>query len=74
MASEMQNLLKEAGEMGFTVTTTGKCGDHYRFTRPGCRVVFGSSTPGDRRAVLNIRAKLRRAVREAEDDGTAATP
>jgi len=62
MASELQHLIDEAEQEGWTVSKTN--GNHLRFTRPGRRTVFGSATPGDHRAIANIRGKLRRAKNE----------
>lgn len=50
--------------LGFEVSRTK--GGHLRFDKPGVGAVYFSSTPGDRRAILNGIAKLRRAVREQD--------
>lgn len=59
---ETRDLVRWAEERGWTVTKTA--GSHLRFARPGCGVVFGSSTPSDHRSVLNIRKKLERSERQ----------
>lgn len=38
---------------------------HIKFTRPGCRPVYTSSTPSDVRVPRNLRAKLARVARGA---------
>jgi hypothetical protein len=62
MATDMQNLIKEAEAMGWTAGITRN--GHLRFTHPDRRTVFASSTPGDVRAIANTRGKLRRASAE----------
>jgi hypothetical protein len=42
-------------------------GGHLRFTKPGCAVIYTSSTASDHRAGLNARAQLRRADRQARE-------
>lgn len=51
-----------ARRLGFEVSRTK--GGHLRFDKVGVGVVFFSGTPGDRRAILNGIAKLRRVVRQ----------
>lgn len=51
-------LLTYARQSGWAVHRTS--GGHLKFTKPGCRPVYTSSTPGDHRAVRNARALLRR--------------
>ena len=59
----VQKVVAFAAELGFTACRTK--GDHIRFSKPGCRSVFFSSTPGDKRAHLNAMSSLRKADREA---------
>ena len=55
----VQKVVAFAAELGFTACRTK--GDHIRFSKPGRRTVFFSSTPGDKRAPLNAMSNLRRA-------------
>jgi len=42
---------------------------HLKFTKQGCASIFTSSTASDHRADRNARAQLRRADRQAPEDG-----
>lgn len=56
---EIHDLRQLAESHGWVVTYTGS--GHLRFKPPdGGAVIFAPSTPSDRRAVLNVRAQLRR--------------
>lgn len=59
----MRELVEEAAQAGWTVTI--RKGGHLKFEHPEAASVFSSSTPSDRRAVLNTRAQLRRNLKEA---------
>jgi hypothetical protein len=48
-----------AATFGYDVSTTS--GGHLRLRKPGRPTVHHSSTASDRRALLNLRAQLRRA-------------
>jgi hypothetical protein len=52
-----------------TIERTGS--GHFRIILPNGRTVFAPTTPGDRRALRNVRADVRRALR-ATNDATAA--
>jgi hypothetical protein len=58
MNDQLRSLIREAVEAGFTVSRTSR--GHPKFVAPNGSVVFGSGTPGDWRAIHNMRAKLRR--------------
>lgn len=47
-------------------------GGHLRFTKPGRPIIHTSSTPSDRRAVLNALAMLVRADRAANEEAAYA--
>jgi hypothetical protein len=60
---DMRELARLADDAGFTVTKTRK--NHHRVTNPeGRTVAVFPNTPSDRRAYLNARAVLRRAIKE----------
>jgi predicted RNA binding protein YcfA (HicA-like mRNA interferase family) len=63
MRHDLAKLLRQASACGWQVTRTR--GGHWRLRHPGGVVVVMSSTPSDRRALLNFRAQLRRAERGA---------
>jgi predicted RNA binding protein YcfA (HicA-like mRNA interferase family) len=63
MRHDLAKLLRQASACGWQVTRTR--GGHWRLRHPGGGVVVMSSTPSDRRALLNFRAQLRRAERGA---------
>lgn len=44
-------------------------GGHLKFTKPGCASIYTSSTASDHRADRNARAQLRRADRQAQENG-----
>ena len=56
----VRRLLDYAADTGWAVSHTK--GGHLKFSKPGSRPVFCSSTSSDRRALLNARADLRRAA------------
>ena len=56
--TDLAKLLRSAEAAGCEVTMTRR--SHWRINTPQ-GAVFMSSTPGDRRAVLNVRSQLRRA-------------
>lgn len=66
MASEIDTLIQWAKLQGYTVGTTKN--SHLRFISPQGYTVFGSSTPSDRRAIANIRGKLRRQLAKEVTD------
>ena len=47
-----------ADEYGYDVSTSGS--GHLRLTKPGRPTVFTSATSSDRRAIKNLRSKIRR--------------
>lgn len=55
----VRRLLEYAAEGGWTASHTR--GGHLKFSRPGSKPVFCSSTCSDHRAFKNARADLRRA-------------
>lgn len=59
----LRALIEFAVADGWHVKRTS--GGHLKFTKPGCAAIYTSSTTSDHRAVLNARAQLRRAEREA---------
>ena len=64
--STMTKLLRELERDGFTATRTA--GGHLRFSHPLIvGVVFGPSTPSDRRGVKNLVAMLKGRLRAAND-------
>ena len=63
MRHDLKQLLRQASACGWQVTRTR--GGHWRLRHPAGGVVVMSSTPSDRRALLNFRAQLRRAERGA---------
>jgi predicted RNA binding protein YcfA (HicA-like mRNA interferase family) len=63
--TELRDLVEWAKELGFECERTR--GSHIRFRRPNTPLVSSSMTPSDHRAYMNTRAKLKRALREAED-------
>lgn len=58
---EMKGIIKAALEQGFRVEQGTRM--HYKFFSPdkSAEMVVTSFTPGDRRALKNIQAKLKRA-------------
>lgn len=52
-------LIEQAKEAGAVVRLSGS--GHWRILTPAGRIIFASRTPSDRRAVINLRAQLRRA-------------
>jgi predicted RNA binding protein YcfA (HicA-like mRNA interferase family) len=63
MRHDLERLLRQASACGWQVARTR--GGHWRLLHPSGGIVVMSSTPGDRRALLNMRAQLRRAERRA---------
>ena len=57
-------LVDYAAENGWQIHLTN--GGHLRFAKPRRPCIFTSSTPSDRRAMLNALSMLRRADRQAE--------
>lgn len=56
-----RELIAWAAENGWSAEKTR--GGHIRFTREG-KTVFGASTPGSKRTLHNLRALLRRRMRQ----------
>jgi hypothetical protein len=54
---EINTLIKQAEEQGWTVNLTG--GGHYKWVSTLGAVVFTSQTPSDKRALANIKRDLR---------------
>ena len=44
-------------------------GGHLMFTKPGCPPIYSSATASDYRGDRNARAQLRRADRQAQENG-----
>jgi hypothetical protein len=64
MHQRMKALMRELRREGYRIDPTR--GGHVAITHPSMRsIVFGPSTPSDRRSVLNVRAQLRRQMRAA---------
>jgi predicted RNA binding protein YcfA (HicA-like mRNA interferase family) len=61
----VKTVLREARAMGFAIERTR--GSHFKLTAPSGALVFAASTPSDRRAIHNIRADLRRALRQGRE-------
>lgn len=61
MAKDIRDIVKAAEEQGFRVERTKK--GHWVFYSPDTtkKPVYHSGTPGDRRAIDNLLAELRRA-------------
>lgn len=57
--SDLRQLLRRAEAAGCEIHVRGS--GHYAVRIPAGPLLFTSSTPGDRRGVLNFRAQLRRA-------------
>jgi hypothetical protein len=62
MASKTRKMLREFESEGWVATYTK--GQHVKLVHPTIPThpIFTSSTPSDRRASLNLRAQLRRAL------------
>jgi predicted RNA binding protein YcfA (HicA-like mRNA interferase family) len=65
MKHDLKQLLRQAEARGWSLQPTN--GGHWKLTHRSGTVVVTGSSPGDRRALANLRAMLRRVER-----GTAA--
>ena len=63
MRHDLERLLRQASACGWQVTRTRK--SHWRLTLSSGTVVVTGSSPSDFRALLNLRALLRRVERGA---------
>jgi predicted RNA binding protein YcfA (HicA-like mRNA interferase family) len=63
MRHDLAKLLRQASACGWQVMRTRR---HWRLLHPNGGIVVLSSTPSDRRALLNVRAQLRRAEKRAQ--------
>src|SRR3546814_4641152 len=63
----LRALIEFALGEGWRVVRTS--GGHLKFTKPGCASIYTSSTASDHRADRNARAQLRRADRQAQENG-----
>jgi predicted RNA binding protein YcfA (HicA-like mRNA interferase family) len=54
---DFQQLVKQAESQGWVVTKTN--GSHLRWLSPTGRIVFSTSTPSDKRGLLNTIKELR---------------
>ncbi|HBN7625128.1 TPA: type II toxin-antitoxin system HicA family toxin [Pseudomonas aeruginosa] len=63
----LRALIEFALGEGWRVVRTS--GGHLKFTKPGCASIYTSSTASDYRADRNARAQLRRADRQAQENG-----
>jgi hypothetical protein len=61
-SSYRKDIIRWANERGWSVELTN--GSHLKFIKPGKPIIFGSSTPGDWRAIKNVKAKMERADRQ----------
>lgn len=52
-----RDLIREAKRQGWVVATTGS--GHLRLTSPTGHIIVAARTPSDKRATLNLRARLR---------------
>jgi len=59
---DIKKLLKEAVAEGWSCEQTNR---HYKLRHPSGALVVVSGSASDRRAILNVRADLRRALRRA---------
>jgi hypothetical protein len=58
---DMDHFIRQLRREGFTATVTGK--SHWRVTHPDMTApVFAAGSPSDRRALLNLRATIRRCL------------
>jgi hypothetical protein len=60
-------LARRMRHLGFTVETTG--GGHLRWIAPNGAVTFSGSTPSCCHALGNLRARLRRVIRQGHQQG-----
>ena len=67
MSEKMRALIEFALGEGWRVVRTS--GGHLEFTKQGCASIYTSSTASDHRADRNARAQLRRADRQAQENG-----
>jgi hypothetical protein len=58
MNKDLDKLIHQAKDQGWQIQT--KRSGHYKWISPSGRFVVSSSTPSDRRAVMNITRDLRR--------------
>ncbi|MAY27032.1 type II toxin-antitoxin system HicA family toxin [Sodalis sp. RH20] len=65
----LKPLIDFALKEGWEVVRTS--GGHLKFTKPGLPPIYTGSTPSDRRAGLNARARLRRTNRATDLQTTA---
>ena len=63
----LRALIEFAESEGWRVVRTS--GGHLEFTKQGCASIYTSSTASDNRADRNARAQLRRADRQAQENG-----
>ncbi|EKJ7935420.1 type II toxin-antitoxin system HicA family toxin [Pseudomonas aeruginosa] len=63
----LRALIEFALGEGWRVVRTS--GGHLKFTKPGCASIYTSSTASDHRADRAARAQLRRAARQAQENG-----
>lgn len=59
LSREMADLVKQARRQGCSVEQQ-KRSNHYKIKVPNGGIVVCAATPSDQRAVLNMRARLRR--------------
>lgn len=55
---DMRDLVEFAKGLGYRIEQTN--GKHIKFSLPGAKPIFTSSTPSDRRSWMNCRARLKR--------------
>lgn len=67
-SKRMGQAIAKAEALGFEVSKSSA--GHYCYRKPGCRIVFSSSTPSCPRFEKNLLADLRRASKEGEQDAS----
>lgn len=65
---QLRKLIDYALREGWSVRRTPK--GHLKFTRPGHASIYTGTTASDYRSCLNARAELRRAMRQAQQNGS----
>lgn len=68
---EMRDLYRDMKPLGWTVERTN--GGHYKFTYTNGARIYTSSTPSDRRSVINCRLQMEREMKKAQPPGKPVT-
>lgn len=70
-AQYKRDLEDTARELGYTIGRTGG-GQHLKITHPRVKSpIFASATPSDHRALKNIVSKMKRMLRNPQENGHA---